>query len=173
MKGAIIAACATLIIAGCIDGPVGTAVACPLSIPTVCSAPDAPIGEYEPICVDLQLDPLNCGQCRAACAPGIACEGGVCQGDGGTSTDGGMCSAGLEACPHGALMSCDGLAPDEGTVSCCNGSADTSVCARPAGILTTDCDPTCISGECAVSPSGVSTCCNTDANLDACSMTVT
>jgi hypothetical protein len=31
------------------------------------------------ICVDLQNDPAHCGSCDRACAPGIACQAGVCQ----------------------------------------------------------------------------------------------
>ncbi len=58
-------------------------------------------------CVDLSTDPANCGTCGHACAPGVACAGGMCAGSvvtgsgdsgvGGPGADAATGDAGTEA----------------------------------------------------------------------------
>lgn len=95
-----------------------------------------------------------------------ACGGGDQGASGGT---GGASACALSACPSGAFPVCE---PQDVTVACCNGGTALDACARPAGILTHDCAPTCASGECAKSPNGAETCCTFGATNDPCDKAV-
>ncbi|NUP08331.1 MAG: hypothetical protein HOW73_19950 [Polyangiaceae bacterium] len=59
-------------------------------------------------CVDTSSDPAHCGGCDAPCAPGLACQQGVCGGGGtGGAGDGGGQSGGGDAVDGGEEGSAD------------------------------------------------------------------
>ncbi len=79
---------------------------------TICAAGQVACGEA---CVDVTVDPANCGGCGIPCFAGQACQGGVCQ-----------CTDGTLDCNGGCL------APDAGvTTSCEAESAPTLVTSAP------------------------------------------
>ena len=85
------------------------------------------------LCVDVTLDPANCGGCGQPCAAGFVCSGGAC-----------TCPEGEEACEE----------PD-GVVRCTNLATDLANC----GACRTPCDAGsfCIDGSCGC-PEGETSC---------------
>ena len=105
---------------------------------TVCSVPKpgaggaggSPLPETMDVCVDLDLDPMHCGDCGTACASGKVCQGGQCVTD---------CTGGTTKCQDGNQKDiCVNTAIDTSYCGDC-GTACTAGKVCQAGACVTDC----------------------------------
>src|SRR5690606_8526043 len=100
-------------------------------------------------CVNSDNDPLHCGACGLACAPGEMCSSGECRSACGGETPvqcGNRCYGLDEAALGSCDLSCPTETPDACDVGCVDLASDRRNCGECA--RTCDVESECISGQC-------------------------